>query len=152
MSVTAQNVKLVSLTPPAAIIDNASAVVAELDTRDWEYLQIVVYLGASDIAMTALKVTESDTAGSGHTDVTGLIFGTSANTAGVTSTLPSATDDDKFFVFDIDLKGRKRFIDMVATIGDGTLGTFICILGVLSRGHSTPMSAAERGASQILRV
>jgi hypothetical protein len=146
-----QNTKLVSITPPAAIVDNASYTTASIDTQGWDYLQVVVYLGATDIAMTALKLQENDTDGS-YSDVTGLVFGTSANIAGSTSTLPSATDDNKFFVFDVDLRGRKRYFDLVATAGDGTAGTFLTAFAILSRGKDQPVTAAERGASQILRV
>jgi len=146
-----QNTKLVSITPPAAIVDNASYTTASIDTQGWDYLQVVVYLGATDIAMTALKLQESDTDGS-YGDVTGLVFGTSSNIAGSTSTLPSATDDNKFFVFDVDLRGRKRYFDLVATAGDGTAGTFLTAFAILSRGKDQPVTAAERGASQILRV
>ena len=146
-----QNTKLVSITPPAAIVDNASYTTASIDTQGWDYLQVVVYLGATDIAMTALKLQESDTDGS-YADVTGLVFGTSSNIAGSTSTLPSATDDNKFFVFDVDLRGRKRYFDLVATAGDGTAGTFLTAFAILSRGKDQPVTAAERGASQILRV
>jgi len=152
MAVAAQNCKLVSMTPPAAIVDNASLTVAEVDTIGFDYAKIVVYLGASDIAMTALACTESDTSGSGHSNITGLVFGTSANHVGTTSTLPSATDDNKFFVFDIDLKGRKRYLDVTATIGDGTAGTFAVIWCELSRAEDTPTTAAQRGAAEILRV
>jgi hypothetical protein len=146
-----QNTKLVSITPPAAIVDNASYTTGSIDTQGWDYLQVVVYLGATDIAMTALKLQESDTDGS-YGDVTGLVFGTSSNIAGSTSTLPSATDDNKFFVFDVDLRGRKRYFDLVATAGDGTAGTFLTAFAILSRGKDQPVTAAERGASQILRV
>jgi len=146
-----QNTKLVSITPPAAIVDNASYTTASIDTQGWDYMQVVVYLGATDIAMTALKLQESDTDGS-YGDVTGLVFGTSSNIAGSTSTLPSATDDNKFFVFDVDLRGRKRYFDLVATAGDGTAGTFLTAFAILSRGKDQPVTAAERGASQILRV
>lgn len=147
-----QNTKLVSITPPATIVDNASYTTASIDTQGWDYMQVVVYLGATDIAMTALKLQESDTDGGSYADVTGLVFGTSSNIAGSTSTLPSATDDNKFFVFDVDLRGRKRYFDLVATAGDGTAGTFLTAFAILSRGKDQPVTAAERGASQILRV
>ena len=147
-----QNTKLVSITPPAAIVDNASYTTASIDTQGFDYMQVVVYLGATDIAMTALKLQESDTDGGSYADVTGLVFGTSSNIAGSTSTLPSATDDNKFFVFDVDLRGRKRYFDLVATAGDGTAGTFLTAFAILSRGKDQPVTAAERGASQILRV
>lgn len=144
--------KYILITPPAAIYDNTSPGVTEIDCKDWDELEIVVALGASDIAVAACKVTESDTAGSGHTDVTGLVFGTSTNTDGSTSTLPSATDDNKLFGFHIDLRKRKRYIDMVLTAGDGTSGTFITVWARLSRGKSVPNTAATRGFSQVLRV
>ena len=148
----AQNTKLVNLTPPEAIKDNASWTVAELDTKGFNYCQIVAIMGATDIALTALAVTESDTAGSGHANVPGLVFGTSNNTAGSTSVLPSASDDDDIFIFDVDLRKRKRFLDVTATIGDGSVGGFICIIAILSRSEIAPNTAAERGANQILRV
>ena len=147
-----QDCKFVSITPPQVIVDNASWTTAELDTKDWNYATIVVYFGAMDIAMVALKVQESDTSGSGFADVTGLVFGTSNTIAGSASTLPSATDDNKFFLFDINLTGRKRYLDLVATGGDGTAGTYLIAHAILSRGQETPVTAAERGASQILRA
>lgn len=148
----AQNTKLVSVTPPAAIVNNSSYTTAEIDTLGFDYAQIIVYLGASDIAMAALKVTESDSSGSGHADVTGLVFGTSTNIDGSTSALPSATDDNKFQVFDIDLRGRKRYLDVTATAGNGSAGTFATILCILSRAGEAPTTAAGRGADEVLRV
>lgn len=148
----AQTSKLVALTPPAAIVDNTSYTVAELDTVGYDYCRIIVLLGATDIAMAELTVTESDASAQGHGDVTGLIFGTSDNTGGGTSTLPSASDDDKFFIFEIDLKARKRYLDVTATAGDGSAGTYAVIWAELWNADTMPNSAAEEGASQILRV
>lgn len=150
--VNAHKCKWVSMTPPQAIVDNASWTTAEIDTDGFDYAEVIVYLGATDIAMVALAVTESDTAGSGHANVTGLVFGTSTNTAGSTSTLPSATDDNKIFVFQIDLRPRKRYLDLTATAGDGTAGTYLTALVRLSRAEVVPDTATEQGCSQILRV
>jgi uncharacterized protein involved in type VI secretion and phage assembly len=148
-----QNTKLVSVTPPAAIIDNASATTTAVDTLGYTYARFVVYLGATDIAMDALKVQESDASDmTGAADVTGLVFGTSANIAGSTSSLPSATDDNKFFVFEIDLRGRKRYLDLVATIGNGAAGTYFTAFAELSGATNAPRTAAERGCGDILRV
>lgn len=148
----AQLPKLVAITPPQAIVDNASWTTAEIDTLGYRYCRIVVFFGAMDIAMVALAVTESDTSGSGHSNVPGLVFGTSANTAGSTSSLPSATDDNKFFIFEIDLKGRKRYLDLTATGGDGAAGTYMTAWAELWDGEESPNTAAKEGASQILRV
>ena len=152
MTVEAQKVKYVSVTPPAAIVDNASYTTAEIDTLGWDYCTIVAYLGATDIAMAALAVTESDTSGSGHANVTGLVWGTSSNADGSTSALPSATDDNTFQVAQINLTGRKRYLDVTATAGNGTNGTFLTILAILSRGDASPSTIAEAGADEVLRV
>lgn len=146
------NLKLVSITPPAAISDNASLTTGEIDTLGWDFLTIIVYEGATDIAMAALSITESDTAGSGHANITGLVWGTSTNLDGVTSALPSATDDNLFQLAQIDLRGRKRYIDMTATTGDGAAGTYIAILGILSRADVSPSTMAGMGCNEVLRA
>ena len=148
----AQNVKYAVCVAPQAIKDNASWTTSELDTKGWEYLEVIALAGATDIAMAALAVTESDTTGSGHANVTGLIWGTSANIDGDTSALPSATDDNKFQVAHIDLRHRKRFIDVTATAGDGTNGTYLTIIYRLSRGKVVPDTTTEMGADEVLRV
>jgi hypothetical protein len=143
--------KFVSITPPAAIVDNASYATTSIDTAGFEYLEVFVFLGATDIAMTALKLQESDTDGS-YADVTGLIYGTSAGIAGTTAALPIATDDNKCFKFEVDLRGRKRYFDLVATAGDGSAGTFLTAFALLSRASDHPVSASERGFGNIVRV
>jgi len=144
--------KYVAITPPAAIIDDASATTAEIDTLGWDNVEIVVFLGATDIAMTALAVTESDTSGSGHVNVTGLVWGTSTNIDGNTSALPSATDDNTFQVAQIDMRGRKRYLDLTATCGNGSAGTFLTAFARLSRGEVSPTSASDAGCNEIVRV
>lgn len=145
--------KFFSITPPAAIVDNASLTTATIDTLGFAYCRVLVYLGATDIAMTALKIQESDDSGmSGAADVTGLVYGTSTDIAGSTSALPSATDDNKCFAFEIELKGRKRYLDLVATCGDGAAGTFAIAFALLSRASDVPVTKTERGYGNILRV
>jgi hypothetical protein len=131
--------KVINVTPPAAIIDNTSALTTAIDTIGFRYCQILVSLGATDIAMTALKVQQSDTDGS-YADVTGLVYGASGAAA-----LPIATSDNGVYVFNIDLRGKKRFLDVVATFGDGSVGGFVSILALLFEGEDTPRSATERG-------
>jgi hypothetical protein len=150
--IAAQNTKLVNVTPPAAIIDDASLTTAAIDTKGFDYCTIKVILGATDIAMTALKVQESDASGSGFADVTGLVFGTSTDIDGNTSALPANDDDNGFFVFDIDLRGRKRYLDVVATVGNGSAGAFVTVIAELSRAAESPTTIAQRGAAGILRV
>lgn len=144
--------KVINSTPPAAILDDTSAVFTEIDTNGFDYATINVCLGATDIGITVLKMQESATSGSGMADITGLIWGTSANTAGSTSTVPSATNDNKIFIFEIDLSKRMRYLDAVITFDDGTVGGFVACQTHLFKAKFLPTSAAERGATEILRV
>lgn len=142
---------------PAAIANNTSPACNVIDTQGFRFLRVQVILGATDIALTALKLQESDvkasaTALTGGADVPGAVFGTSNNDTGAASTLPSATDDDKVFTFEVDLRGRKRFVLPVVTIGNGSTGAFVAAIAHLSRGEATPTTAAQKGVAQNLRV
>src|SRR5688500_16712005 len=117
-----QNNKYVTVFAPAAIVDNSSLTTICIDTMGYDYCSVAVQLGATDIAMVALKIQESDTLTNSNTlengaDVTGLIWGTSANHVGTTSTLPADDDDGTIFLFEIDTRARKRYLDVVCTIG-----------------------------------
>ena len=143
-----QDAKVVNVIPPVAIVDDASWTTTEIDTLGYDYCTIYINLGATDVAMAALKVQESDETGTGFADVTGLVYGTSTlpeADGGATSSLPSATDDSDVFAFFIDLRGRKRFLDVVATAGNGTSGTFASGIAVLTRAEQKPVLATDRG-------
>lgn len=135
-----QQTKVVNVTPPAAIVDAASFATTAIDTAGFGKLAVYFSLGATDIAMTALKLQESDDSGmSGAADITGCVYGASGAPA-----LPSATDDNKVFGFFVNLAGRKRYIDVVATAGDGSTGTYGACVAVLYNGE--PINdATERG-------
>ncbi len=143
-----QNVKVVNVTPPAAIRDNASFATTTIDTLGFNKVAIYFALGATDIAMTALKIQESDDAGmSGAADITGAVYGATGAPA-----LPSADDDNKIFGFFIDLKGRKRYLDVVATAGDGSAGTFGACTAHLYNPLTTEDNATQRGLAANLIV
>lgn len=146
-----QATKIVNVIPPVAIVDNASWTTTEIDTKGFDKATIVINLGATDVAMAALKVQESDTSGSGFADVTGLVYGTSTNIAGSTSSLPGTTNN-AVYTFEVDLRGRKRYLDVVATAGNGTAGTFASGVCVLSRATNHPQTAAEKNIADELRV
>ena len=146
-----QNNKYLIVTSPAAIIDNTSPTTNSIDTKGFDYLTVLCSVGATDVAMTALKLGQSDT-DSSYTDVTGLVFGTSTNIDGATSALPTATDDNKIFVFEVDLRGKKRDFDMTATFGNGTAGGYFSAVAILSRAEISPITAAGKGADEVLRA
>lgn len=144
--------KFLMVTAPAAIVDNASLTTTEIDTKGFDYCRILVVVGATDIAMTALSVTESDTAGSGHAAVTGLDFDGDTDIDGNTAALPSATDDNSCFAFEVDLRGRKRYLDVTATVGNGAAGSFVSVFALLSRADEHLQSVSNRGYGGVLRV
>lgn len=152
----AQNSKAFIVTPPAAIIDNAAVVTNVIDTLGFDHCLILVIIGAIDIDMTVLKVQEADaksssTALTSGADVTGLVYGTSTNIDGSTSALPTgASADNTIFAFDIDLRARKRYLDVAATCGDGAAGTYVTIVALLSRAEQAPTTAAGRGCAEVL--
>lgn len=148
------NWKLVNVTPPAALIDNASATTEEVDTQGWNRARYIIQLGATDIALTALHVTQSDSAGSGHAEITTSDFTDSDNTdiEGNALALPDADADSDIIVIDVNLEGKKRYLDLVLTVGDGTQGAYVSVLCQLYRGESGPTTNAEHGAATVVRV
>jgi hypothetical protein len=149
-----QNAKIVPIVCDS--LDNASATTAAIDTVGYDYCEIIVVTGNVPANIAALKVQESDDSGmSGAADVTGLVYGTSTTIDNATSTLPTAASgDDKSRLFQIDLKKRKRYLDLVLTAGDGSgTGTDFAAIAILSRAGESPAdTAAGKGVTEAVRV
>jgi hypothetical protein len=138
-----QNCKFVNVTPPAAIVNNAAFTTATVDTKGWRKVGFLVALGALDIALSALKLQQSDDSGmAGAADISGADFSVSP------LTLPSATDDNKLFMIYVDTRGKKRYMDLSLTMGNGSTGGFACVLAILHDGETIPSTATLRGLSQ----
>lgn len=148
---SAQHAKYVAAIKPAAILDNTSASAETIDCEGAAYAEIVLQLGATDIALTALKLQESDD-DSSYTDVTGADFDGGENTDGETLALPSATDDGQTCVFQVDLLGRKRYLQVVATFGDGSTGGFISGTARLSKLAYLPDVDSDLADGGVCRV
>lgn len=146
--------KVVNVGFAEAILDNASLTTAEIDTLGADYCKIYVRLGTTDIAMAALKVQESDTSGSGFADIDATDFSDATQTDmdGNALGLPAATDDDTFFVICVDCRARKRYLDLVATAGNGTAGSWIFAWAELFRLENGPNTSAEMGADTVVIV
>ena len=139
--------KTIPVTNPGAIVDNAAFTTAIIDTRGFAFLTIIVVLGALDIALAAFKLRESDADDmSGAADVAGADFSVAPGT------LPAATDDNKLYAIQVNLKGRKRYVDLTLTGGDGTAGTYAAVIAELSHASEVPASAEARGFAQELIV
>ena len=141
--------KMVLVTPPAAIVDNAAVTTAIVDTVGFDYAVFTVIMGATDIALTVLKLQEGDQSNMADAaDIVGTRFGTDNNDTGAASTLPAATHDNSLQQICVDLRGRKRYLDINVTIGDGTVGGFVTVICELWRGEQSPRTAiAANGAN-----
>jgi hypothetical protein len=139
-----QSVKVVQITPPGAIVDNAAFTTATLDTRGFGEVLFIVNIGALDIAIAALKLQESDASNmASATDITGADFSVSP------LTLPIDTADNTNIQIHVRLgANRKRYMDISVTGGDGSAGSYVSILAILGRGSADPSTAALAGAGQ----
>jgi len=79
-------------------------------------------------------------------DISGAVFGTSLDIDGGTSTLPTDSNDE-IYVLNLDLRGRKRYIDVAVTRGATTL---LSILGILSKGGEITNVLADRGVISMI--
>jgi hypothetical protein len=139
--------KVVAVTNPGAIVDNAAFTTATIDTLGFRYVTIIILLGALDVALAALKLREGDAADmSDAADVEGADFSVAP------ATLPAATDDNKLVAIHVNLNGHKRYLDLTMTGGDGAAGTYASVVAILSRASETPSSAEQRGYAQELIV
>jgi hypothetical protein len=128
--------KFAAITPPAAIVDNAAFTTTAIDTKGFAWLTIVVLFGALDIAPASSKIRQSDASNmSSSSDIA---------VGGTDYSLATASSDNQFHVFDINLLGKKRYIDFEITGGDGTTGTYMTAIAILSRGAEAPDSVTER--------
>lgn len=127
----------------AVTVDNV------VDTLGYNYLTIVVSTGAAGAAVSLLKARESDDSGmSGAADISGTVIGTDADIDGGTSTLHTSSNDE-IVVINIDLKGRKRYIDIAMTRGGTTL---VSALGILSKPAEATTTLADRGVLSMVDV
>jgi len=138
-----QTTKIALAIAPAAIVDNAAFTSNVIDLNDFEgadYIEFVGALGATDAALTTLKIMESD-------------IKTNATTLGGvpvlvkdTASKPGALDDNKVFAVGINLKNkRQRYLQLQATIANGVAGGFLTALAIGRRLHNTSSNAADRG-------
>ena len=137
----AQAVKYVQITPPAAIVDNAAFTTAAVDTLGWRHLTIVAILGALDIAAASSSIRQSDASNMGSPSTIA--------TGGTDYTLPTASSDNTNHVFEVDLLGKKRYIDFEITGGDGATGSYLSVIAILSRPEQAPTGTASTHGAEI---
>lgn len=136
-------VKTVYITKPGAIVDNAAFTTDVIDTKGFRKARIVVGLGALDIALAAMKLSQSDASDMGSAaDISGADFSVAP------LTLPADDADNKLYAIHVDLRGKKRYMDLSLTGGNGTNGTYAVAWVDLYDAEEFPNSATERGFAQ----
>jgi len=151
----AQNTKIVTITTPVSVSAGA-ATTSTVDTLGFDYCTILFIGGAMATGYSAFKVQESDAANMGGavdiSNANGVLgFGESnqLNVDGTASADPDGTNDVVHGI-EIDLLGRKRYLDVDATAG-GTCLT--CIIAILSRGAELGSDVlADRGFAGLIRA
>jgi hypothetical protein len=141
----ASNIRPIWLTETVTV-DNGTVTLPEVDTWNggvkWGQANYFIYLGTTDIALTAMKLRASTQSGTGFADVEGTIFGDDA------PALPSGTDDNKLYM--ISARGADRYQQLVVTVGDGSVGAKITVMVLLDEPSSPALAdilAAARGMS-----
>lgn len=134
------------------VLDAATATSYVIDTAGLDYVSIDVLIGDTDIALTELKIQESDaitnsTTLTSGTDVTGLVYGATGAPA-----LPSATDDNKIFSFEINTQARKRYLQVVLTAGNGTVGAAVSAQYTANKVSNMTLDAAGKGVAAVLNL
>lgn len=143
--------KLAVLTEPQAKVNNGSVTCAYVDTYGADFAEFNVLLGATDAALTALYIQECDTSGGSYTQVPNTVFGTSNNDTGSASTLPTSSSGNNLYTILVDCRGgRKRYLQPVITVADGSTGAYVAVLAELTRLEQSPATAVAAGIAQRL--
>jgi hypothetical protein len=126
---------------------SAGTVVGTLDTLDADFACIDIIAGSADAAVTALtslRMAESDTqsAFTAHTDgdaVTAFV-GAAATSTSAGFVLPACSSTKQnVYRFNVDLRGRKRYLGVDITISKQTEG--VGMIGHLYRNRIEPAQA-----------
>jgi hypothetical protein len=136
-------IKEVVLVEPQARINNAAVTVASVDRGGFDYAVIQSYVGANDVGFTTFKLQESDD-NSTWSDVPGADFS-------IAATLPGNTAN-VVYAWEVDLKGRKRYLRPAITVGSGSAGLFLTVVAMLGRAKQAPATPAAKGYQAVLTL
>lgn len=134
-----QDSKFMTMLAPIAVTSTVTGTAVDsvqLGVK-FDYATVVVQAGviSTTVAIGGLKLQESDD-NSNWADIAG-----TANVAALTAT----TDNGKFYIYQLDMKKRKRYLRFsLAGTSTGLLAGVTCIL---SRAKETPYTAAQHGAT-----
>ena len=144
-----QALKSVVALGPISFSAAGTAISASIDTKAYEELQLVVTktTHATDY-ITVLTIQQSDdTVLTNFAAVTGYVAGTDWTLASLTGGT-NAASEKAAGVFNIDLRGKKRYFRVLVTNG-GVTGV-IGITGTLARAEQAPITATLQNAGVVV--
>ena len=158
MAMNLQGLKSVVAIGPVSMTAAAVLTSASIDTKAYEELQFVVTktTHATDY-ITSFVIQQSDTdVSSNYATITGYVQGTATTiVSGVNDFLitaltggTNAAAEKAAGVFNIDLRGKKRYFRVVVTNGGAT--GIVGITGTLARPEQAPITATLQNAGVVV--
>lgn len=148
------HVKNFVMIAPAALATAATATNAILDTSGFRSALITVAFNAasatnSNATLASISLQESDqsSATSSFTTISGGGGLTAASGTSFAIGVNNQTSSGAVLQYAVDLRGRKRYLQLIATNGTAANVTHIAAVASLSRAEQVPNSATEAGAN-----
>ena len=149
MAMNLQGLKSVVALGPISFTAAGTAISASVDTKGYEELQLVVTKTThSNDFITVLTIQQSDdTVLTNFATVSGYVVATDYTLASLTGGTNAATEKAAG-VFNIDLRGKKRYFRVLVT--NGAVTGIIGITGTLARGEQAPITATNQNAGVVV--
>jgi len=149
MAMNLQGLKSVCPLGPISFSAAGTAISASVDAKGYEELQLVVTKTThSNDFITVFNIQQSDsTDATNFAAVTGYVAGTDWTLASLTGGTNAATEKAAG-VFNIDLRGKKRYFRVLMTNGAAT--GIVGITGTLARGEQAPITATLQNAGVVV--
>lgn len=116
----------------------------EIDTLGFAFASIDVafspFTAATSTAASVLRLAQSDVSGSGQANISGMVGGTDFTVAAGSTTGGVGYTHR----FDVDLRGKKRYLTVYATPGNTVA---VATVARLSKGEAGPVDATSKGAN-----
>lgn len=133
--------KRISLFKPQ-LIKNSTLESVSLDVLKHKFAQFVLEVGASDVALSNVRLEERNSTDDSWTVV--------PNSAVSSTLLTAVAVDNKCFSWHVTLQGRKRNVRLVATVADGTNGANLCAYAITNLDAERINTAAQRGYDTVI--
>lgn len=119
---------------------------AYIDCKGWNYAKVTFGIGSIDATIALMNVYECDTSGGTYAEIDGADF------VNDTTSEPTSSDDNKLYCVYLDLRKRKRFLEVEFKAGDGAAGTYAWADIELFDPDVAPNSASERGEAAAITI